>query len=243
MNNKGVKSLMITGGTQQQRRQKAYELAGILIFGQKEQDLENAKKTADLVELTKSDDEKEISIEQIRESITNLQLQPSKNTLNKVLMIAEFNQATHQAQNCLLKTLEEPPEHAAIVITCPHPKTVLPTIASRCHQIKVKSSAQPIDQSIENEFNALWESNLAFSLDWLEKNAKLVENKNQLREKVGWWLAILRKKIRGLNTSETDRIVTAIEKLYLMEERLQSQASPRLLLDAFFIAIRCKKNL
>ena len=43
---------------------------------------------------------------------------------------------TTEAQNCLLKTLEEPPEYAMIILIVSNEKVILPTIKSRCVIVK-----------------------------------------------------------------------------------------------------------
>lgn len=45
---------------------------------------------------------------------------------------------TVQAQNALLKTLEEPPEYAVILILTTNMETLLPTILSRCVVLNMK---------------------------------------------------------------------------------------------------------
>ncbi|MDP4093028.1 MAG: DNA polymerase III subunit delta' C-terminal domain-containing protein [Bacillota bacterium] len=49
----------------------------------------------------------------------------------KVYIIADADKMTVQAQNCLLKTLEEPPEYAVIILTVSNPGLLLETIRSR----------------------------------------------------------------------------------------------------------------
>ena len=50
----------------------------------------------------------------------------------KVYLIPEAEKMTVQAQNALLKTLEEPPEYAVILILTSSVESLLPTILSRC---------------------------------------------------------------------------------------------------------------
>ena len=45
---------------------------------------------------------------------------------------------TVQAQNALLKTIEEPPAYAVILLLTTNPDGFLPTILSRCVQLKLK---------------------------------------------------------------------------------------------------------
>ena len=45
---------------------------------------------------------------------------------------------TVQAQNALLKTIEEPPSYAVLILITANPDAFLPTILSRCVQLKLK---------------------------------------------------------------------------------------------------------
>jgi len=57
----------------------------------------------------------------------------------KVYIINDFDKMTEEAQNCLLKTLEEPPEFAVIILISSNENVILNTIKSRCMSIKFKN--------------------------------------------------------------------------------------------------------
>lgn len=54
----------------------------------------------------------------------------------KVYIINDFEKMTKEAQNCLLKTLEEPPEFVVIILISSNENIILNTIKSRCMTIK-----------------------------------------------------------------------------------------------------------
>ena len=56
----------------------------------------------------------------------------------KIYIVSEGEKMTVQAQNALLKTLEEPPEYAVILILTDNVNTLLPTILSRCVVLNMK---------------------------------------------------------------------------------------------------------
>ncbi len=75
-----------------------------------------------------------IKIDQIR----NMQLKVSEKPIiskNKVYIIDDADTMTQEAQNCLLKTLEEPPEYVTIILIGSNENNFLATIKSRCTQI------------------------------------------------------------------------------------------------------------
>ncbi len=54
----------------------------------------------------------------------------------KVFLVLESELMTDAAQNCLLKTLEEPPAGVTIVLVCRDPQRMLPTTLSRCCTVR-----------------------------------------------------------------------------------------------------------
>lgn len=72
-----------------------------------------------------------LSVETIRGLIKDIYLKPYESEW-KIYVIPQAEIMTPQAQNALLKTLEEPPDHAVIMLTTSRPETLLPTVLSRC---------------------------------------------------------------------------------------------------------------
>jgi DNA polymerase-3 subunit delta' len=62
---------------------------------------------------------------------------------SRLALIANAERMTEAAQNCLLKTLEEPPPHTVLVLTTAYPEHLLPTCLSRCQMIALS----PINRS------------------------------------------------------------------------------------------------
>lgn len=61
----------------------------------------------------------------------------------KVLIFDECHMATHQAQNRLLKILEEPPKHLVFIFCTTNPEKLLDTVRSRCQlQIEVRKPSR-----------------------------------------------------------------------------------------------------
>ena len=57
----------------------------------------------------------------------------------KVYIINDAEKMTKEAQNCLLKTLEEPPEYVTIILISSNENVILNTIKSRCMMLKFKN--------------------------------------------------------------------------------------------------------
>lgn len=78
---------------------------------------------------------KTIKIEIIRKLIEKVIEKPIFSK-RKVYIINDFENMTKEAQNCLLKTLEEPPEFATIILITSDENKILTTIKSRCTIVK-----------------------------------------------------------------------------------------------------------
>lgn len=75
--------------------------------------------------------ENSISIEQIRELQKDIVYKPYESRW-KIYIIDDADQMTLEAANSLLKTLEEPPHYAVIIMVSDRKDSILPTILSRC---------------------------------------------------------------------------------------------------------------
>jgi len=58
---------------------------------------------------------------------------------NRVYILDEIHRQTKDAQNALLKLLEDPPSHVYFVLGTTDPEQLLPTLRGRCHQYQVKA--------------------------------------------------------------------------------------------------------
>ena len=80
-----------------------------------------------------------ISVDDIREQLNgDIMIKPYSSPY-KVYIIPEADLLTVQAQNALLKTIEEPPEYAVIFLLTENADSLLPTIRSRCVMLKLRN--------------------------------------------------------------------------------------------------------
>ena len=84
--------------------------------------------------LIDAEDGKSIKIEQIRYMQEKIAEKPIASN-KKVYISNNSDTMTKEAQNCLLKTLEEPPEYAVIILVLANENNMLNTIKSRCTKI------------------------------------------------------------------------------------------------------------
>ena len=90
--------------------------------------------------LARLEGKSEIGIDQVRELQRQLSLSPLE-ARRRVALIVDFHEASDEASNALLKTLEEPAGQVALLMTALTAESVLPTIASRCEIIALRPVA------------------------------------------------------------------------------------------------------
>ena len=89
-----------------------------------------------------------IGVDDIRDQLINdITIKPYSSN-HKVYIIPDADQMTEQAQNALLKTIEEPPEYAVILLITDNAKNLLQTVQSRCVLLNTK----PLDTEIITEY-------------------------------------------------------------------------------------------
>lgn len=94
-----------------------------------------------------------IRIDQIRELTKKVYEKPIISS-KKVYIIDDSNLMNKEAQNALLKTLEEPPEYVTIILVASNESMFLPTIKSRCTKILFnKLSNEELKNILIKEFN------------------------------------------------------------------------------------------
>ncbi len=81
-----------------------------------------------------SQQQKEISIEQVREVLHMVNLRPYEDNY-RVIIIEGAEYMSEGAANCSLKTLEEPPPFTIFILLALDVNSLLPTMISRCQRI------------------------------------------------------------------------------------------------------------
>ena len=78
-----------------------------------------------------------LKVDQIREARRTLTLKPYQ-AKYRVALFLRFQEANDNAANALLKTLEEAPSYAVMILTADNPEQLLPTIVSRCEVLRLR---------------------------------------------------------------------------------------------------------
>ena len=140
-----------------------------------------------------------IKIEQIREMQKKVIEQPIIAS-RKVYLIDQADTMTREAQNCLLKTLEEPPEFVNIILIGSNESNFLSTIKSRCTILKFENIPnQQIETYLKEKYDL---QDIAQSM--IEAAAGSIGKAEILKDKQELYIAI-------------DQVINQIEKLDLID--------------------------
>lgn len=147
-------------------------------------------------------------IDLVREVQGKLNLLPL-NSPHTTLIINEAQHLSLPAQNALLKTLEEPPLKALIILTVPNPELLLSTVVSRCLLIKGQKTEITAQVPYEEIINKLEELDLSEKL--------ILSEKIELEP----WILTLRRKLRE-SLFEGSEKKTILLYLKAMQRALES---------------------
>ncbi len=107
-------------------------------------------KHADLTVVESESEGGILKVDQIREARKLLTLKPFQSKYRAALFL-RFQEANDNAANALLKTLEEAPSYAVLILTADNPEQLLPTIVSRCEVLRLRPlSVEEVQRELEN---------------------------------------------------------------------------------------------
>ena len=155
-----------------------------------------------------------IKIEQIRLMNSKIIEKPITSA-RKVYIINDSQKMTVDAQNCLLKTLEEPPEYATLILISNNEAQMLTTIKSRCTKLNFQTLAEnEIKQYIQQQLNEVIDDNI------LRLSEGSIGKAIKLREKAELY-KVLDNFINKLEQIKKTSIFSEAELLYKNTEEIQ----------------------
>ncbi len=115
-----------------------------------------SRNNPDIIYVTREEGKSNLGVDVVREQIVNdVDIKPF-NGKYKIYIVDEAEKMNQQAQNALLKTIEEPPEYAVIILLTANHNAFLQTILSRCVLIQMKPVAtESIKQILEKKYEVV----------------------------------------------------------------------------------------
>ncbi|MCM1272557.1 MAG: DNA polymerase III subunit delta' [Clostridium sp.] len=158
-----------------------------------------------------------ISVEEIRQQLVeSIGIKPYKSKY-KIYIVPDAQLMNVQAQNALLKTIEEPPEYGVIMLLTSNIDKLLPTVTSRCMVLNTK----PIRERDMLEYLVkelgLTEDRAYFCLDFAQGNlGKAIKlAKNEEYSAIVDSVVKVLKKIHELDVDDLTTAVSHIEQFKL----------------------------
>jgi len=109
-----------------------------------------AMQHADLTVVQAESEGGTLKVDQIREARRTLTFKPYQSKY-RVAIFLRFQEANDNAANALLKTLEEAPSYAVLILTADNPEQLLPTIVSRCEVLRLRPlPIEDVRRDLEN---------------------------------------------------------------------------------------------
>jgi DNA polymerase-3 subunit delta' len=226
------KSFLITGGNYADREEAFKNL-----YSQFK--LQKAKflHDPDLIQLTA---ENAIGIDQVRDLEHQLSLKPHSFP-PKIGAIIRAEKLTIEAQNALLKILEEPIGDSILILTSPRQESLLTTVVSRCQLIHLPEKAEieltmeemkPLSQELEKILFSSPGKRILFSSQFKSREEAILFCQTQLV----LWREILLGQIVPLSSLSIKEITATIRQIEKTLSYLQANINPRLALDNLLLS-------
>jgi len=161
-----------------------------------------------------------IGIEDIKQMQKKIFLKPIKSEM-KAVIVDDAQLLTHEAQNALLKVLEEPPAHTMLFLSTDSKETLLPTILSRCHIVELETVGTKLTDKELADYNDFIErlNNLSVG-ERLKKAEMLAKDKDKAIIWIGKLILVLREKL--LESSNNETASNASDAMQQFSNRIKS---------------------
>ena len=162
---------------------------------------------------TVDDEEKaSVPIKLIRQACADLYVRPNEGN-RKIYIFPRAQALRTDAQNALLKCIEEPPSYGVFIFLCEHAERMLPTVRSRCAELRLSPLPDEIlHRELQKKFpdasqsirGAMIRSGgyLGQAMELLEKSDELLPQSEQLV-----------KAFCGANSAQLLRLLASMEKI------------------------------
>lgn len=180
----------------------------------------------DIVELGATDEH--IGIFDVREFQKRLLLAPLQSPYT-VGTISDANLLTTEAQQALLKLLEEPPPHAYIVLETQAVDELLPTIISRAHVIRLADEEVQVSPDAANVIKKLLAGDPSSIFTEVDMHAT-----DRIQAKL-WAQELLITSRVMLLTEHSKNMAGLVRRIQKAQAQLSANCNPKLVLDQIFL--------
>jgi DNA polymerase III delta prime subunit len=171
------------------------------------------EKQIDKFDISLLESEKQIGIADVKNIQAKAYLRPIKSK-EKAIIILGFLGITTEAQNALLKLLEEPPNNTIILLLVETVDSVLPTIRSRCKIIELHKKTDDEHENFEEYLKLLRAIEKAGVGERLKFAQDYSKDKNQVIQTVEKMVLSLRNELLKNPNTELTKQIKTLQKTY-----------------------------
>ncbi len=196
-------------------------------------------KTAQVDQVMLGEEEERVGIDAVRLFQQRLSLAPMQSP-QSVGIIRRADRLTQEAQNALLKLLEEPPKHVFVLCEAPSTASLLPTIVSRCELVNCRSSDRaPAIPEMNTALKQLLAGSNGQKLIYIETIAKdRLQAKEWTAQAIEAATQLLASAALDAKGNEKRKTLTKLLRLLLgAQKELELNVNPKLVLDTVFLSI------
>ncbi len=217
-------SILICGGNKNERLQ---EINNIL----EEHDIK-IENNPDVLSIKLAEEKKSIGIGTVKDTIKALGQKPFSHKY-KLLVVWDADLMTIEAQNTLLKVLDEPPTYATIILCAPTKTSVLPTILSRCKRVELRTKTHEINDETSKTKENPFKLNLGERLTWAAETSK--EDREVVIEIIEDLILSIEKLLKNKTTSQDAKILTMLSEI--RNDLLKTNVNLKLALEYLVLSI------
>lgn len=204
-----------------------------LIAGLTGEDIQEIQDTPDIHILDRRE-ENSIGIEDVKDFVKEMIYKPFGGG-KQIAVIYEAEKFTTQAQNSLLKTLEESNDDTIYILCVDNEKNVLPTIYSRSKPIYIQ---QEIQQNSNTDKPEVFNMDLVEQFNLIESISKEKQPCLDLLASLEAYMKIeLEKEIKNDNINSSRVISERLKEIQDTREKINSNCNKRLVLEALVISL------
>ncbi len=167
-------------------------------------------KHPDVIEITEYIKPRSFSVDEVRRIRREAYISPNESE-KRIFILANAESMGVEAQNALLKIIEEPPPHAVFILTVQDTGALLPTVLSRVVTVPIN----PVDDDVVEEFvkektndQKLINIACALSQGSVGRAVEIVEN-DSLKKAADTAIEVVKSAVRG-DRYETLKLLSAV---------------------------------
>lgn len=131
----------------------------------------------------------------------------------KVYIINDSEKMTKESQNCLLKTLEEPPEYVVIILVTSNDSKLLTTVKSRCTKVFFNPlTIENLKEYMNSKYESIEDSLLSFADGSIGRAIDLQENKDIYMQ--------INDLLNSINKMDLVSLLNKIDIIYKQKEKI-----------------------